>query len=276
MPQPYNTVVLTDSGSELAARVNAGECRIEFTKVSTGDGVYEDKSEAYLRGLATLKSPKNDFAVASALAYNNMTARVSVDIKNYDSEENSLVDESYNITEIGLFAKDSMAGSEVLYCIAIADDIGELLPAYRSAPIHLMENFYISISNAETAIVKSGGVYVTIEDMENMKSNTDQAIADAVRSLTMQTLTVTVDKDSWAGLSAPYTQTVVVPGIKSTSDMMLVSTLEDGASLDVQKAYNKAFGIISSGTITAAEDEVIFKVYKRTTTTIVVGLHGIL
>ena len=63
----------------------------------------------------------------------------------------------------------------------------------------------------------------------------------------------------WTGSEAPYQQIV----------------LADGASEAAQKAYSKAFGIVSSGTGTTSAGSVTFKVYKKPTTDITVGLKGV-
>ena len=54
-----------------------------------------------------------------------------------------------------------------------------------------------------------------------------------------------------------------------------VSAMEDGADLAAQKAYSKAFGILASGTGITADGSVTFKVYKKPTTDITVGLKGV-
>lgn len=79
----------------------------------------------------------------------------------------------------------------------------------------------------------------------------------------------------WIGSTAPYTQQVTVSGAKSSMEPLLVSALEDGVSVDVQKSYAKAFAIISSGTAIVQDESVIFKVYQKPVTNITVGLRGI-
>jgi hypothetical protein len=80
----------------------------------------------------------------------------------------------------------------------------------------------------------------------------------------------------WTGSSAPYIQTVSVEGAKEDRDARLVSVLADGASLEVQKAYMKAFSLISSGTGVLGEGVATFKVYKKPATDITVGLLGVM
>ena len=80
----------------------------------------------------------------------------------------------------------------------------------------------------------------------------------------------------WTGSSAPFVQTVSVEGAKEDRDARLVSVLADGASLEVQKAYMKAFSLISSGTGVLGEGVATFKVYKKPATDITVGLLGVM
>ncbi len=91
------------------------------------------------------------------------------------------------------------------------------------------------------------------------------------------TALVTLAAGGWAGEEAPYTQTVPVAGASADGpDALLVSALEDGASLETQKAYTKAFGIVSSGTATLGDGMAVFKVYKRPEVDITVGLRGVM
>ena len=91
------------------------------------------------------------------------------------------------------------------------------------------------------------------------------------------TALVTLEAAGWAGEVPPYTQTVAVTGAAADGpDALLVSALEDGASLEAQKAYMKAFGIVSSGTATLGDSVAVFKVYKRPETDITVGLRGVM
>lgn len=90
------------------------------------------------------------------------------------------------------------------------------------------------------------------------------------------TAPVTLAASGWTGTAAPYQQTVSVPGATEDMEAILVSALEDGASVDTQKAYAKAFGIISSGTAVLGNGTATFKVYKKPASTITVGLKGVL
>lgn len=86
---------------------------------------------------------------------------------------------------------------------------------------------------------------------------------------------LTLKSAEWTGSAAPYSQIVAVDGVTAEDNPILVSALEDGADLAAQKAYNKAFGILATGTGTTADGSVTFKVYKQPTTDITVGLKGV-
>ena len=87
--------------------------------------------------------------------------------------------------------------------------------------------------------------------------------------------TITLLASKWSGSSAPYSQTVAVNGITENDNPNLVSMLADGASVATQEAYITAFGIVCSGTGTTSNGSVTFKVYKKPTIDIVVGLKGV-
>lgn len=89
------------------------------------------------------------------------------------------------------------------------------------------------------------------------------------------TINVTLAAAGWTGNAAPYTQTVNVTGATADMEPLLVSALANGASAAAQKAYVKNFGIVASGTATMGTGTATFKVYKKPTDTITVGLKGV-
>ena len=87
---------------------------------------------------------------------------------------------------------------------------------------------------------------------------------------------VTLTADGWTGADAPYTQTVQVSGAREGLEPVMVSALADGASLEEQKAYIKAYGLICSGTGILGDGTATFKVYKKPAVDITVGLRGVM
>ncbi len=94
-------------------------------------------------------------------------------------------------------------------------------------------------------------------------------------NLLNHTTEVTLTASGWAGSAAPYSQTVDVAGATEEMEAILVNALSPGANLDTQKAYTKAFGIISSGTAELGNGTATFKVYKKPATDCTVGLKGV-
>ena len=86
---------------------------------------------------------------------------------------------------------------------------------------------------------------------------------------------IPLSSSAWIGLEPPYIQMVAVDGVTAEDNPLLVSALEDGASPEEYKAYNRAFGIIASGIGITADGSVTFKVYKKPAVDIVVGLRGV-
>lgn len=87
--------------------------------------------------------------------------------------------------------------------------------------------------------------------------------------------TITLTAAGWSGSVAPYSQSVTVSGATADMEPILVSALPDGANAATQKAYAKAFGIISCGTASIGNGTATFKVYKKPATDCTVGLKGV-
>lgn len=94
-------------------------------------------------------------------------------------------------------------------------------------------------------------------------------------NLLNHTTEVTLTVSGWTGSAAPYSQTIEVAGATEEMEAILVNALSPGANLDTQKAYTKAFGIISSGTAELGNGTATFKVYKKPATDCTVGLKGV-
>jgi hypothetical protein len=114
----------------------------------------------------------------------------------------------------------------------------------------------------------------TVTGVKEPSSDSDVATKGYVdRQNSIKSVTLTAA--GWTGTAAPYTQTVKVDGITEDDNPVMVSMLAAGATPDTQKAYNKAFGIICSGTGTTANDRVRFSVYSKPAIDITVGLKGV-
>lgn len=86
---------------------------------------------------------------------------------------------------------------------------------------------------------------------------------------------ITLTAAGWTGEEAPYEQTVSVDGAEEGTEAVLVRNLADSATREEQKAYNKAYGIVSSGTAELTEGSAVFRVYDKPAIDLSVGLMGI-
>lgn len=82
----------------------------------------------------------------------------------------------------------------------------------------------------------------------------------------------TFTASGWTGNSAPYTQTVNAIGITADSQPILVKQKSSSLSASDNKAYDKAFGILSNGIGTTGNGTVTWKVYDKPTIDITIGL----
>lgn len=107
--------------------------------------------------------------------------------------------------------------------------------------------------------------YQTLLDSDNyLKKRADRAD---------HTTPVTLLAANWSA-SAPYTQTVGVPGLTAGDSPLLVKRIASSATSAQVKAYNKAFGMIDDGD--TADGTAVFKCYsKKPTIDFSVGLKGV-
>ena len=86
-------------------------------------------------------------------------------------------------------------------------------------------------------------------------------------------LTVTLPAANWTGTTAPYSQTVNVPGITADDNPTMTRTLTGAEDAATIKAYEKAYGFIFAGQ--TGNGTVTFYAKKLPTIDITVGLKGV-
>ena len=130
----FKGVVVTNVGKDLLLQAMQGKIKIEFTKMIVGDGVYEDDEDLKLK--TGLKSPKRNAIITSNKKIDTNCININANVNNEGLEE------GFNITEIGLFAKSNVDENEILYAIAIAEH-PDFLQAYSSKmPVNITERFF--------------------------------------------------------------------------------------------------------------------------------------
>ena len=173
----FKPAVMTDAGAELLAKSIAEGFRLEFVRMVTGSGVYEEgeKTTAELRRRTELKVKRQEIGFSSITAAEGNAVKLKALITNEKLET------GYRLTEIGIIAKKE--DSEILYSIAIAEE-ADYLPS-KENPIEITQEYYTRVSNAENVCisVKMGAVALA-EDLDatyqKAAGYTDQKIADLI------------------------------------------------------------------------------------------------
>ena len=147
----------------------------------------------------------------------------------------------------------------------IVESIDETIAGQMQIEFSPQKNKHmIEISGSSDCIIRGIGEPNEYNDVAN------KSYVDSKNKITSLTLIA----DNWVGDTAPYTQTVSVEGITANDNPILVSMLAAGTNPDMQKEYNKAFGIISSGAGLTEDGSVTFCVYSKPTMDITIGLKG--
>ena len=173
MPQPFNNAVMTNAGARLLTRAQAGEIKIEFTRIAVGNGNYTaaEKTLDALQKRTALKSLKNSDV------FSDYSVKVTALITNQDPVTGqTLVNAGYYINEMGLFAKvkDGAASTEVLYSITTtAGDNGDFMPPYNGYnPAQITQDYFATVNNSAEVTIVSTGAALLAEDANKIRDDT--------------------------------------------------------------------------------------------------------
>ena len=164
MPQLFNNAVMTNKGADLLVRAQAGQIKLQFTRMAVGNGEYasSEKTIQALQKATKLKSQKNAYTLSAVNVYSEHSVKVTALITNYDSvKQSALVSVGYYINEIGLFAKPLGAADseEILYSIAVvAGDNGDFMPPYNGCnPAQIIQDYYATVDNSTQVTIQTAG-----------------------------------------------------------------------------------------------------------------------
>ena len=163
---------LTKKGQALSAKVEAGLCKLELTKMKLGDGAIT--SEQTLEGLTDLVSPKQIITISS----------ISVDAGRCIVEgvvSNANLDYGYTLRELGLYATDPDDG-EILYAVTV-DSHPDYLQAKGGVTVvseALNLTIQISSDSSVTAVIDPNGL-LTARDLadHNRSGEAHKVLFDA-------------------------------------------------------------------------------------------------
>lgn len=179
MPQPFNNAVMTNAGARLLTRAQAGEIKIELTRIVTGNGSYTaaEKTLAALQERTALKSQKNSYPLSDIDIFSDYSVKVTALITNQDPvTRETLVTQGYYINEMGLYGKPAGAedSAEVLYSITVtAGDNGDFMPPYNGYnPAQIIQDYFATVDNSAQVTINSAGAALLAEDANKLRDDT--------------------------------------------------------------------------------------------------------
>ncbi len=174
MAANYNDAVVTTRGVDLINTAMAQEKPIVFTKVATGDGRWN--SYVDLRTATALINLRNSYTIVSKTANENQY-KLKALISNYDPDTGeSVITTSYNINEVGIYAKLGNDGTEILYAIITAETIGDVINAYDGTnPTQIVFSYVTTISTDAAVTLNLTGAYALAEDLADTQTSLSEA-----------------------------------------------------------------------------------------------------
>lgn len=179
MPQPFNNAVMTNAGARLLTRAQAGEVKIQFTRIATGNGTYSaaEKTLAALQARTALKAQKNSYPLSDIDVFSDYSVKVTALITNLDPVTREiLVKQGYYINEMGLYAKPAGEpdSAEVLYSITVtAGENGDFMPPYNGYnPAQIIQDYFATVDNSAEVTINSAGAALLAEDANKLRDDT--------------------------------------------------------------------------------------------------------
>lgn len=151
----WNGGILTNKGRALAAKVEAGTCKLAFTKMKVGDG-----SPSNVESLTDLVSPKQIISLSAITPASDGTCDVSGVLTN------ATLGKGFYLREMGLFATDPDKG-EILYAVSV-DTTPDYLQA-KGGATNLALDVHMKIAIASASSVSMNGKLeglITAEQLE--------------------------------------------------------------------------------------------------------------
>lgn len=178
----FNNAIMTTAGAALLAATTAGNAKLKFTKLVTGDGTYsqQEKTRGSLQARTSLKAQKQEFPFSSITMASDTCVKLVALVSNAE------LSAGYYVNEVGIYAMDELHpdAPQVLYSIAIAN-VADYLPPYNGlTPSTITQEYFATVDNAlEVTIQTKTGAVALAEDLEatNKKiEETNEALARAM------------------------------------------------------------------------------------------------
>lgn len=156
----FRTMILTDRGRDLVAKIVAGSSGVTFTKVSLSSQSYTDDDIPALTGMSNVKQ---------SVQVSRVTKLSTAAVKIEAAIDNLSVTQGYTLASIGLYATDPDLG-EILYGVSGADVAG-YVPAYNGVTVSgIYVNLTTSVNNADNVSLEvNPAATATIADIMELQ-----------------------------------------------------------------------------------------------------------
>ena len=195
----FKPAKITTLGQQMMAQDLNNEIDLQFTRIVYGNGTYTNSEYETITTRTALKSQKQSIPINRKVRENNTSVSLIGVLSNLTLEE------GYQMSEIGVYAKDSsdVNAEEKLYFIVIADTVdgvlcADYMPAYNGiAEVSIEQKFQVDIVDAdETTITPPVSVTVTQTYLEQYYYDKEQTNALLAKKMNIEVL------DSISTLSA--------------------------------------------------------------------------
>lgn len=200
----WSGAIMTKQGRALEAKVTAGICKLELTKLKVGDGEPHE-----IESMTDLAAPKLDIGISSISPTDAGICDIEGVITNAELEK------GFYMRELGIYATDPEEG-EILYAVATDSHADYLQAKGSSTTLSVGLHVQVVITNADSvmAIIDPKGLTTRTDlaahdesdDAHEKKFGLFQKITDFAESL-LKTLALTttisaitaLTTDSWFG-----------------------------------------------------------------------------
>lgn len=165
----WNSLILTNLGKELNAKINAGLTTLRFNRVALGSGTPTSST------ITALSKEEQSFP----FDIDPPKVKGRVMTLEFTAHNKDLV-KQYTIRELGLFAQDPERGS-ILFAY-MTDNAPDIMPARGTATVVTRKmNLNIITDNTGSVSVTTTGKFITIEDLN--AHNTSSSAHDDIRRM---------------------------------------------------------------------------------------------
>ena len=154
----WSGAIMTKQGRALEAKVTAGICKLELTKLKVGDGEPHE-----IESMTDLAAPKLDIGISSISPTDAGICDIEGVITNAELEK------GFYMRELGIYATDPEEG-EILYAVATDSHADYLQAKGSSTTLSVGLHVQVVITNADSVMA--------IIDPKGLKTRTDLAAHD--------------------------------------------------------------------------------------------------